>query len=93
MLLAIIDDAPGQEPALQINAAWLPTWLGFNLNMMEELTSKVLLPEAEKGVPLHGDASLATLKEIHVKLLDYICEKFDRPGLRKYLEALEGVEG
>jgi hypothetical protein len=91
MLFVYIDDSAPEGPAVALNGAWMPTWAGFNLNLLEEVTTKVLVPVVQEGFPLEGEEREKALVSLHKKIIDYLCENYPREGLRSYLEAIEKV--
>ena len=72
---------------LELNWMWLPTFIGQNYAVMREMEV-----EWEKRF---GDMELLstpeTLDEIHRWAIDWLCEKFQIPGLKDYLLGMEKV--
>jgi hypothetical protein len=91
MLFVYIDDSAPEGLAVALNGAWMPTWAGFNLNLLEEISTKVLVPVVQQGFPTEGEESAKALLDLHNKVIDYLCDHHPREGLRAYLKAVEGV--
>jgi hypothetical protein len=75
--------APGQ---VELAFMWLPTWLGMNAALKEEL-EKALAPELE-GQPLTDEV----LDAAHARVLDLLEARFPHIlGLRAALDAVRHV--
>lgn len=76
-----------QDGVLELNWMWLPTWLGMNNDFKAGLESHI------RGLKLDAHDPDHLLWQVHMKVIDYIEEKFtDLEGLRFYLEAVSQVE-
>lgn len=71
--------------SLEINWSWLPTWMGMNTALMNELDS--LIRPHIVGKPMNQD----TLDTAHDLVLDFLVEKYKIPGLYDYLDGLKYV--
>lgn len=81
---AVYVAGPGK---VALNFMWLPTFIGMDNRLKEELEQK--LAPIFVGKPMTEE----TLDEAHDRVVELILEKHSRPGLRDYLDALKFVEG
>jgi hypothetical protein len=72
---------------LEVVWMWLPTFIGQNTHVLGELDHALA---ARFPTPL--EIGPEKLDEIHGYVIDYLCEKFNIPGLRQYLEAVSLVD-
>lgn len=76
------------EPGvLELNYMWLPTWIGINTPLKQEL-------EAALRTKLVGkDLTEASIDEAHDLVVDFFSTKFPNlVGLRDYLDSLKFVQ-
>jgi len=76
---------PVEDGVVELAYMWLPTWIGMNPVLKKEVEMHMTAIFTGKG---------ATLEEMHVAVIDYLCTRFTEiHGLRSYLEAVEKVRG
>jgi hypothetical protein len=76
------------EPGvIELTWTWLPTFIGMHTAMKKEIEAKVSPLLVGKG------ATDEVLDAAHDKVIEIICEKFQLPGLKDYLEAIKFVDG
>lgn len=81
-MLLVEELEPGVHELLYM---WLPTWVGMNV---------VLLQEVEVHVREHFVGKAATLSDVHNEVIQFLVNKFPEvQGLREYLSAVEQVTG
>lgn len=71
---------------LELNWMWLPTFIGQNFVLLEELRQAVL--EKFRGLALDD----GVVWQIHYFALDWLVQKLNIPGLERYLGALAEVQ-
>jgi hypothetical protein len=71
---------------LELNAIWLPTWLGQNTFFKKQLEAK--LAPRFVGRELTDDV----LDEAHQAVIEYIKEIYNIEGLEHYLDGIKFVE-
>lgn len=78
---------PDDDGTLLLNTMWLPTWIGCNTALCEELVSKLLPQLANRPMTEH------LLVEANQMVINFIQEKHSQiPGLWKYLDAVKYIE-
>jgi hypothetical protein len=75
-----------EDGVIELNFMWLPTFIGQNIPIMQEL--KRDLEKEFKGKPI----TEATLCSMHEKVITWLLAKFPFEGLGKYLHAIEEVK-
>jgi len=75
-----------QPGVVEFNYMWSPAFIGMNSAMRQELEKKVA-PLLE-GKPMTDEV----LDAAHDKIVELLCEKFQVPGLRDYLDAIKFIE-
>lgn len=76
------------EPGVfELTWTWLPTFIGMNTAMKKEIETEVAPLITGKH------ATDDVLEAAHDKIIEIICRKFQRPGLKDYLEAIKFVDG
>lgn len=75
-----------QPGVVEFNYMWAPTFIGMNSVMRKEIEKKVA-PLLE-GKP----ATDEVLDAAHDKIVELLCEKFQIPGLKDYLDAIKFIE-
>jgi hypothetical protein len=64
---------------------WLPTWIGMNVTLKQEIESHIKKQFVGRE---------ATLHDIHEAVIDFLVNRFPEiQGLREYLSAVEQVKG
>lgn len=82
MLLVVAAEAG----VLELNYSWLPTWIGINTPLKQELEDAIA--KRLLGKPMSEES----LQEAHIMVLDFFTEKFpSHEGLRDYLDGLKFV--
>ena len=73
------------DNAVELNYMWLPSWLGHNQKLKEDI-------EKEIGPKVVGrEMTEEVLEEANQMVIEYICEKYQVPGLKDYLDGLKFV--
>ena len=76
------------EPGvIELTWMWLPTFIGMSTAMKKEIESRVA--PLLVGKPATDDV----LGAAHDRVIEIICEKYQLPGLKDYLEAVKFVGG
>ena len=78
----VVRDGPG---TLCLNYVWMPTWLGINGRLKEELDKAI--KDKILGLPM-TDESLDTANDL---VIEFLCDRCKVPGLFEYLDALKYV--
>jgi hypothetical protein len=75
-----------EEGVLELNWMWLPTWLGFNSTILEEISSELLKEAVGK------EATDDSLNQLDKLAKDILVKKFPEIiGLEDYLDGLKFV--
>lgn len=80
----------GGPGVVELNWTWLPTWLGQNTILKQEIEAHITEWMKQKESPVYMDDS--TLDEMHDEVMSFLRAKFPEPkGLMDYLEGLGHV--
>ncbi len=78
----VVEEEPG---VLSVNYMWLPTWLGMNSAVVNELGASI-------GPQLVGLGREEALKKGHELAVEYLVNRFSTiKGLREYLQGVSQV--
>ena len=82
LMYAVTSPEPG---VLEVNYMWLPTWIGMNTGLLQELGE--VAAKATVGLPLER-----ALEAGHIAIVDHLEEKYPNiDGLHDWLQALKLV--
>jgi len=80
----VIVTSPG---VLELNYMWLPTWIGINTPLKQELE------KALSNKLVGKELTQAAIDEAHDLIVDFFADRFPTlAGLRDYLDALKFVQ-
>lgn len=70
---------------LELNWTWLPTWIGINARLKQELEREI------SPLVVGREMSAQDLDQLNEQVIDLLVQKCPLPGFRDYLDGLKFV--
>lgn len=83
--MRFVDKDPDDPTRVMVNNMWLPTFVGFNQALLQELEQNLESTFAGR------DLNEACLQDMHEFVIDSLCKRFPYEGLRAYLNGIDAV--